>query len=108
MRLVVTGRFPQADDQKEADVRMRLDQARLRGRRSAAEDYVMSVLRMQQVLVATGLSRMTIYRLEKSGCFPSRLQLSANAIGWRKEDVEAWINSRPGASTSATTRGRSP
>jgi prophage regulatory protein len=61
----------------------------------------MSVLRIQQVVTATGLSRMTIYRLEKGGGFPSRLQLSPHAVGWRKEDIDAWINSRPSASAAA-------
>jgi prophage regulatory protein len=57
----------------------------------------MYVLRMPQVVAATGLSRMTIYRLEKRGQFPSRIQLSPNSIGWRKDEVDHWIESLPKA-----------
>jgi prophage regulatory protein len=55
----------------------------------------MVMLRMPQVVAITGLSRMTIYRLEKRRQFPSRVQLSPNSVGWRKEDVDHWVESRP-------------
>jgi prophage regulatory protein len=55
----------------------------------------MCVLRMPQVVALTGLSRMTIYRLEKRRQFPSRIQLSPNSVGWRKEDVDHWLESLP-------------
>ena len=55
----------------------------------------MVMLRMPQVVAITGLSRMTIYRLEKRRQFPSRVQLSPNSVGWRKEDVDHWCESLP-------------
>ncbi len=55
----------------------------------------MNILRMPQVIAATGLSRMTIYRLKKRGQFPSRVQLSLNAIGWLKDEVDKWLESLP-------------
>jgi prophage regulatory protein len=55
----------------------------------------MCVLRMPQVVALTGLSRMTIYRLEKRHQFPSRIQLSPNSVGCRKDDVEHWLESLP-------------
>jgi prophage regulatory protein len=57
----------------------------------------MYMLRMPQVIAATGLSRMTIYRLERRGQFPSRVQLSPNSIGWRKDEVDHWMESLPKA-----------
>ena len=38
----------------------------------------MKFLRIRQVMQLTGLSRMTIYRLELAGKFPKRRQLSQN------------------------------
>lgn len=50
--------------------------------------------RWRTVQQVTGLSRSTAWRLEKEGKFPSRRQLSANAVGWLKTEIEAWILSR--------------
>ena len=55
----------------------------------------MSILRTSQVTALTGLSRTTLWRLEKAGAFPARVQLGANSIGWRADEVKAWIEARP-------------
>jgi prophage regulatory protein len=55
----------------------------------------MKFLRIRQVMQATGLSRMTIYRLELAGKFPKRRQLSENSVAWLEADVTEWIDSRP-------------
>ena len=54
----------------------------------------MQLLRFKAVQQAVSLSRTTIWRLEKEGRFPARRQLSANAVGWIKQDVENWVQSR--------------
>ena len=51
---------------------------------------------------ATGLSRMTIYRLELTGKFPSRRRLAENSVAWLEDDVMAWIDSRPIAQLRGT------
>ena len=43
----------------------------------------------------TGLSRMTIYRLEIAGEFPKRRQLSKNSVAWLDTDITEWAESRP-------------
>jgi prophage regulatory protein len=43
----------------------------------------------------TGLSRVTLWRLEKSGQFPKRVNLTEARIGWEEEEVDEWIESRP-------------
>jgi len=53
------------------------------------------VLPTHDVMNITGLSRTTLWRLERAGKFPMRLRLSANRIGWRKDEVEGWIATRP-------------
>jgi predicted DNA-binding transcriptional regulator AlpA len=38
----------------------------------------------------SGLSRVTRWRLERSGRFPRRRQLSDNAIGWLMSELTQW------------------
>lgn len=55
----------------------------------------MKLLRLKQVMEATGLSRMTLWRLERAGTFPPRRQLGRNSVAWLQSDVDQWIGSRP-------------
>ena len=59
-------------------------------------------LRWPRVRQLTGLSRSTIWRLEKSGQFPARRKLSANSVGWSLIDLQAWMQSRNAAATQET------
>jgi predicted DNA-binding transcriptional regulator AlpA len=52
------------------------------------------MLRAGEVSVRTGLSRTTLWRLERAGQFPDRRRLSANAVGWLSEEVDEWIATR--------------
>jgi len=47
----------------------------------------MKFLRIPQVMQFTGLSRMTIYRLELAGQFPKRRQLGKNSVSWLEADL---------------------
>lgn len=58
------------------------------------------MLRIPDVITATGLSRTRIYELERMGKFPERRKLSERATAWRSDDIDAWIESRPIARTS--------
>ncbi len=49
------------------------------------------VLRPKQVIEEYGLSRTTLWRLEKSGGFPRRVKLGARAVGWLRTDLEDWL-----------------
>lgn len=55
----------------------------------------MVILRTRQVTQLIKLSRITIWRLERAGRFPKRIQLGRNSVGWLEEDIHEWINSRP-------------
>jgi len=55
----------------------------------------MRFLRIRQVIQLTGLSRMTIYRLELAGQFPQRRRLSENSVAWLESDIESWADARP-------------
>ena len=60
----------------------------------------MKILRIGKVTEATGLSRTTLWRLERSGDFPRRIRLSPNSTGWIESEIEQWIESRPRKSAS--------
>jgi len=55
------------------------------------------IIRPRDISSLTGLSSVTIYRLEKAGKFPSRIKLSPGAVGWRRSEVEAWLDARQAA-----------
>jgi prophage regulatory protein len=62
----------------------------------------MKFLRIPQVMQFTGLSRMTIYRLELAGQFPKRRQLGKNSVSWLEADLVQWADSRPVARLRGT------
>jgi len=55
----------------------------------------MRMLRLPDVVEATGMSSTTIWRREKDGQFPRRRRLGANLVAWRSDEIEAYIESLP-------------
>jgi len=53
------------------------------------------IIRMRQLIERVGLSRPSIYRLIAMDRFPRPIVLGLKAVGWRVEEVEAWLESRP-------------
>ncbi len=53
------------------------------------------VLRPREAARYVGMSRPTIDRWRKAGKFPKALQLGAQAIGWRRSDLDDWLDGRP-------------
>ena len=53
------------------------------------------LLTLRQVAELVSLSRTTIWRLERSGRFPRRLQVSTKAVRWNQAEIFDWIESRP-------------
>jgi len=56
------------------------------------------MLRMHDVLAATGLSRSTIYLKMAKGEFPNAVKLGERAVAWPQVDIERWIQERVDAS----------
>ena len=54
----------------------------------------MKFLTAKQVMNMTGLSRTSIWRLEKDGDFPERRQLGPRRIGWIESEVLEWMGKR--------------
>ncbi len=59
------------------------------------------IIRIPATVDMTGVSRSTLYRMEKSGKFPKRIRISERASGWRLSDVQAWIKSRDSITEAA-------
>lgn len=53
------------------------------------------VYRMPDLVKAVGLSKTTIYRMMRAGKFPRPIALSEDMVGWRPDEVKAWVDARP-------------
>jgi prophage regulatory protein len=62
---------------------------------------MLRILRLPEVEAATGLKKTRLYQLEKAGKFPKRVRISDRASGWRSDDIEGFIRSRPHADNAA-------
>ena len=51
-------------------------------------------LRFPAVRARTGLSRSTIWRLERRGGFPKHRRISSNAVAWVEGEVVEWMRSK--------------
>ena len=54
-----------------------------------------AILRMPDVVALVGVSRMTIIRWYQAGTFPRPVQLGVRSIGWHRDDVDHWLETRP-------------
>ena len=54
------------------------------------------ILRMPGVVAMTGISRSRIYVFmrRESDPFPRPIKLGVRCVGWRKAEVEAWLDAR--------------
>jgi prophage regulatory protein len=54
----------------------------------------MRILRWNEIHEGTGLSRSTVWRCERQGLFPRRVQLTARTVGWLEDEVKNWLSTR--------------
>ena len=52
------------------------------------------ILRKPEVIATVGLSGPTIWRLERAGKFPKRIQLGGNSVGWTESSIFEWIENK--------------
>ena len=55
------------------------------------------ILRLPEVARLTGMSKGTIHRRYREGTFPRPLKLGVQSIGWRRKDIDEWLESLPRA-----------
>lgn len=51
-------------------------------------------IRFKELIGVVGLSRSTIWRLERRKQFPARRKLSDNSVGWFQNEIEDWMKSK--------------
>jgi prophage regulatory protein len=63
-------------------------------RNARLQQVPLRFIRLDVVRDRTGLSRSTIWRLERRGDFPKHRRISLNAVGWLEAEVDEWVLSR--------------
>lgn len=61
---------------------------------STPDTFPERIVRAKELHELTGLSRTTIWRMERKGEFPSRVPLSGNSVGWRYSEIMEWMKLR--------------
>lgn len=52
------------------------------------------ILRIDEVLARTSISKSTLYNFIAAGTFPAPVRLGPRRVGWNSRSVDAWIESR--------------
>ena len=55
----------------------------------------MRILNSNEVVKKIGWSKVTVWRMERAGLFPKRINLSDRRVGWAESEIEDWLDSRP-------------
>lgn len=64
-------------------------------RKERKDQMARTIIRKAEVRKRTGLSDTTIWRLEKAGDFPRRIQITdSGLVGWIEAEVEGWVHER--------------
>ena len=62
------------------------------------------ILRMPAVLAMTGISRSRLYvfMAREDDPFPRPLRLGPNSVGWRRCEIEEWLDARERAGSAGS------
>ena len=52
------------------------------------------ILRWPEVHRKVTLSRQYVARLERQNCFPRRVQLGPQSVGWFSDEIDRWLEER--------------
>lgn len=55
---------------------------------------MIQTIRMKQLCQMLSLSRSTIWRMLREGSLPKPFKLSHHAVGWRLDQIEAWLEQK--------------
>lgn len=69
--------------------------------RVAAHNAAARILRRVEVMQKCGLSKTSLYKLEKAGDFPQHFMLTPRCCAWYEHDVNAWIELRRGTAVAS-------
>lgn len=62
-------------------------------------------LSVREAVQISGLSRTTLFRLERDRLFPRRRQLGPNRVGYISNEIYHWIETRPTVTTQTNSDG---
>ena len=54
----------------------------------------MKLMRLKEVMQATGLGRSTLYKYMAAGQFPEPVPLGGRSVAWVQDEVDNWILAR--------------
>lgn len=54
----------------------------------------LQIIRPDQLAKLLGVSKMTLYRMEKRGELPPRFRISKRAVGWTKESIAEFVQEK--------------
>lgn len=54
----------------------------------------MKIIRPNELTKLLGISKSTIWRFEKAGDFPKKINIGIKSVGYLEEDINKWINER--------------
>ena len=54
-----------------------------------------TIIKLPELVERTKISRAAVYAMIARNEFPRPVRLGRRAVGWRVDDVEAWIEARP-------------
>lgn len=54
----------------------------------------MKIIRPTQLAKLLGVSKTTLWRLEKSSELPERYSISERIVGWKESDIKEWLESK--------------
>lgn len=68
-------------------------------------NHALEILRLNDVIAITKLSRSSIYARIQQGEFPKQFTLGQNArsVGWLRSDVDSWIGEQSKTRITALT-----
>jgi prophage regulatory protein len=72
------------------------------------ETRPLSVLRLRAVKERTGLSQSGIYAKMSKAEFPRSIPLGGKAIGWRSDEITAWIEAQTAKRDAKVSRRETP
>ena len=54
----------------------------------------LKIMNADEICEALGISKGTLWELQRRGEFPPAIRVSARRRGWKVEDVESWLDQR--------------
>lgn len=63
------------------------------------------LMRLQDIINITGMSKAVIYAWMKEGKFPKQIQIGARSVAWIEEEIYAWIQERINARNEQVNGG---